>query len=350
MNDRKKFMFILIISVGISLSFGIPFFLSYTMEKSDYNSSVQSISIIAVGDSIGYNIQDEDLSHLGEMIYESDIFIFNLEGIVVDSKVMVLKCEGFPNQSIFTANSSFVEKLKLAPITIGNLANNHIMDCGPEGIKTAKKILLENNILSVGAGQNLEEACEPLFVDVKDLRFAFVSYNFVTTEVSADANKAGSAHIDRCQHDYGKIRSQGIDHIIASIHYGSWSPVVNEGQVNLVNKLFDLGADIVIGHSPHMPQAIMVEDGKIAFFSVGNFILRPDYEMPPLAHTTIFPRIEFYQDRIDVTIYPVKIDNDGIPHFDNSGEIISRIASDSKDFNTFLEIRDNLGYLSISGT
>jgi len=350
MNDRKKFMFILIIPIGISLSFGIPFFLSNTIEKSDFNSSVQSISLSAVGDSIGYNIQDEDLSHLDEMIYDTDIFIFNLEGVVINSKSKVLSCEGYPNQSTFTANSSFVEKLKLAPITIGNLANNHIMDCGSEGIKIVKKILLKNNILPVGAGQNLEEACEPLFVNVKDLRLAFVSYNFVVAEVSADANKAGSAHMDSCQHDYEEIRSQGIDYIIASIHYGSWSPVVKKGQVNLVNKLFDLGVDIVIGHSPHMPQAIMVKDGKIAFFSVGNFILRPDYEMPPLAHTTIFPRIEFYPDRIDVTIYPVKIDNDGIPHFDKSGEIISRIASDSKDFNTVVEIRDNLGYLSISGT
>jgi poly-gamma-glutamate capsule biosynthesis protein CapA/YwtB (metallophosphatase superfamily) len=213
--------------------------------------------------------------------------------------------------------------------------------------------LEEKNILSVGAGQDLEEACEPLLVEHKGLRIAFVSYNLVLEDlVSAQANRAGGANMDACNHDYNGIRSQeGADLIIASIHLGYWSHDANEEQVKVVQYLFDSGVDMVIGHSPHMPQAIAAtKGGNLAFFSLGNFILRPDYTMPPLAHTTIVPKIDIYANNtVNVTIYPVRIDNDGIPHLEekSNNEIISRVAKDSDKFNTSLKIHDNLGLLSV---
>jgi poly-gamma-glutamate capsule biosynthesis protein CapA/YwtB (metallophosphatase superfamily) len=213
------------------------------------------------------------------------------------------------------SNSTFVDYVKLAPITVAYLANNHIFDCGIEGIKETRNVLEEKNILSVGAGQDLREACEPLLVQHKILRIAFVSYNFVLEDlVSAQADRAGGASIDACNHDYSNIRLQkGADDLImASIDLGYWFPDVNEEQFEVVQYLFDSGVDIVIGHSPHMPQAIAAtKGGNLAFFSLGNFILRPDYAMPELAHTTIVPKIDFYTDNtVNVTIYPVRIDND----------------------------------------
>ena len=342
-------IFTFVIPVAIALSIGIPFLLFYATNNSELEHPRESISIIAVGDSIGYNIQSEVLSHLTDFINDTDIFIFNLEGVLLDSN-QVSGCKGFPEvQSILTSSSTFVEYMKLAPLTVANMANNHVLDCGAAGIEGTKRILSDRGILSVGAGQNLNEACEPLLVEVMDRRIAFVSYNFVITEaVSADTAKAGAASLDSCNHDYYRIRSDGADIIIASIHYGIWSGEVNQDQVRLVNKLFDSGVDIVIGHSPHIPQAVMVKDGKLAFFSLGNFIFRPDYTMPPLAHTTIFPRIDLYADRIDVTIYPIIIDDDGIPHIHKGSDIISRIANASEELNTFLDVRNNLGHISVS--
>jgi poly-gamma-glutamate capsule biosynthesis protein CapA/YwtB (metallophosphatase superfamily) len=312
---------------------------------------------MAVGDSIGYNIENENLSNLSSIINNStDIFIFNLEGVLADPSLgdSSIECKGFPShQSTFVSDSTFVDYLKLAPITIANLANNHIFDCGAKGINETKNVLKEKNILSVGAGRNLQQACEPLLVQHEGLRIAFVSYNFMLENlVSAQANRAGGASMDACNHDYNNIRSQkGADLIIASIHLGYWSPNVNEEQFEVVQHLFRSGVNIVIGHSPHMPQAIgATKSGNLAFFSLGNFILRPDYMMPPLAHTTIVPKIDIYADNtVNVTIYPVRIDNDGIPHLEekSNNEIISRIAKDSDKFYTSLKIHDNLGLLTI---
>jgi capsule synthesis protein PGA_cap len=354
---RKSELFLIFICVILLLQF---YHVRSNLAEAT-SSPEEGVSIMAVGDSIGYNIENENLSNLSSIIHNStDIFIFNLEGVLADdaslsnSSSSAVTCEGFPSrQSTFVSNSTFVDYLKLAPITIANLANNHVFDCGAEGVNETKKVLKEKNILSVGAGQDLEEACEPLLVEHKGLRIAFVSYNLVLEDlVSAQANRAGGANMDACNHDYNGIRSQeGADLIIASIHLGYWSHDANEEQVKVVQYLFDSGVDMVIGHSPHMPQAIAAtKGGNLAFFSLGNFILRPDYTMPPLAHTTIVPKIDIYANNtVNVTIYPVRIDNDGIPHLEekSNNEIISRVAKDSDKFNTSLKIHDNLGLLSV---
>jgi poly-gamma-glutamate capsule biosynthesis protein CapA/YwtB (metallophosphatase superfamily) len=315
------------------------------------------LSITAVGDTTGVNIKKENLSsslssNIGNVIKSSDIFIFNLETVLMDFKENVSSCEGFPHeQSVFVSNSSFADYLKLAPITIANLANNHIFECSSEGIKETKRVLTEKGIYSVGAGKNLEEACQPLFINYNGLNLAFVSYNFVLPHlISADTNRSGAARLDTCNHNYNYLKlHKGADIIIASIHLGLWSPDVSNEQVRVVNHLFESGVDIVIGHSPHMPQAIMITKGeKLAFFSLGNFIFRPNYEMPLLAHTTILPKINLYKDnRMDVEVYPVRIDAGGIPYVEeNTKDIISRIAENSKKFGTLIDLRGNVGYIS----
>ena len=163
---------------------------------------------------------------------------------MVDSVKNVKACEGFPSsQSVFVSNSSFVNHLRLAPITVANLANNHIFDCGSEGVKETKRVLAKNSILSLGAGQNLHEACEPLFVQIKGLRLAFVSYNFMNKDlVSADAHHAGAATLDTCYHEYYSLKAKkGVDLMIASIHLGKWSANVTKVQLEIIQYLLDSG-------------------------------------------------------------------------------------------------------------
>jgi hypothetical protein len=316
------------------------------------SSEEDILSIVAVGDSIGYNIDSRKLSNLSQIIKHPDIFIFNLEGVLIESPAKAKECKGFPAyQSNFVSNSSFVRHLKLAPITVANLANNHIYDCGTEGIKETKKILDEQGIHSVGAGQDLQEACEPLSIEFKGKTITFVSYNYMIRDlVSAGMNRSGAADMDLCSHDYNQLKNADI--IIASIHLGYWSANVTQRQVTEVQHLFDAGVDIVIGHSPHIPQAIgTTEAGNLAFFSLGNFILNPDHLMPPVAHTSIVPRINIYthNNTMNLTIYPIDIDNEGIPHLEenNNNSVISRIVKDSDNFYTSINIHNNLGQLSI---
>jgi poly-gamma-glutamate capsule biosynthesis protein CapA/YwtB (metallophosphatase superfamily) len=120
-----------------------------------------------------------------------------------------------------------------------------------------------------------------------------------------------------------------------------------------------------MGHSPHMPQAIgktttitttTKEDWKkgekLAFFSLGNFIHKPNYPVPSDSYTTIVPKLDINTENniMNVKIYPVRIDNDGTPHLEekSNDKIISKIVKDSKEkFNTSINIYDNVGHLSV---
>lgn len=168
--------------------------------------------------------------------------------------------------------------------------------------------------------------------------------------VSAGINHSGAADMDLCSYDFTQLKDADI--IIASIHLGYWSANESPRQVTEIQRLFDAGVDIVIGHSPHIPQAIATtEAGNLAFFSLGNFILNPDHLMPPLAHTSIVPRLDIYthNNTMNLTIYPINIDNEGIPHLEENSNngIISRIVKDSDNFYTSINIHDNLGQLSV---
>jgi len=313
-------------------------------------SPLEPITISAVGDSIGYKIRMEDLENLTEMTGKPDVFVFNLEGVLRRPGDLPLKCEGFPSvQSVLTSDQSFARYMKLAPVTIANMANNHVLECGAPGIEQTKNILSQNGILSVGAGLNLSEACKPLRVQVKGWCIVFVSYDFVLTQlVSATSNGAGAATLAGCQQNLLKIKSDNVDLLVVSIHYGTWSSEVTQDQMDLVIRLLDAGTDLVIGHSPHIPQAVMAKNGKLAFFSLGNFIFRPDYRMPPSAYMSVVPRITFSRDRVYVSIHPVIIDYNGIPSPDHSNTTIRKIAQASQAFDTILEITGNTGQLSIA--
>jgi hypothetical protein len=122
---------------------------------------------------------------------------------------------------------------------------------------------------------------------------------------------------------------------------------VTEDQADLVARLLHAGADLVIGHSPHIAQAVEAMDGRLALFSLGNFIFRPDYRMPSLAYTSIVTQITFKKNVVYARILPILIDYNGIPSHDHGNETIRRIAQASQAFNTTLDITENVGQLSI---
>lgn len=121
-NYRKSELFLIFICVILLLQF-----YHVKSNPAEATSSPEKIvSIMAADDSIGYNIANENLSNLSSIIHNStDIFIFNLEGILADnasldnSSSSAVICEGFPSrQSTFVSNSTFVDYLKLVPITM----------------------------------------------------------------------------------------------------------------------------------------------------------------------------------------------------------------------------------------
>lgn len=201
---------------------------------------------------------------------EADFSIFNLESpFLRDSNYNV------PTGSFaFKANPLSVQTLNLLGADVVSLANNHMLNAGTTGISDTLDVLSENNILSVGAGLNEEQARKPAIIEKNGWKLAFLSYAYPNDHSVATKKQAGIATMDieNLREDIEALKGK-VDLIIILMHAGiEYVSVPQKNQVNFAHQAIDFGADLVVGHHPHWPQTWEIYNDKAIFYSLGNFI------------------------------------------------------------------------------
>lgn len=174
----------------------------------------------------------------------------------------------------FKTNPEAVMALKNAGFTSLSLANNHILDFGEEGLKQTLEILDRNQITHSGAGFDLFSARTAGINYIKGLRIASLSYSLTyPKEFFAGAERGGTApgRTSFFTADIAEAK-KSADCLIVSFHWGE------EGldkpkpyQIAAAHKAIDAGADIVIGHHPHVLQGVEHYGNGVIFYSLGNF-------------------------------------------------------------------------------
>ncbi|CAN5641851.1 hypothetical protein BH23PAT1_BH23PAT1_3820 [soil metagenome] len=182
---------------------------------------------------------------------------------------------GYPT---FNAPMAFSRNLSEVGCNLINLANNHINDKGQPGINQTLDVWDGLDTLAVaGANRNAEEQSKVRYFEVKGVKFAFAAY----AEYSNNRNVS----------DYGLnllneslVRSQlneakeQADIVIVSAHWGTeFSTSANDFQRRWAKTFADLGADIVIGHGPHViqPAEKLPKAGggeTLVWYSIGNML------------------------------------------------------------------------------
>jgi poly-gamma-glutamate synthesis protein (capsule biosynthesis protein) len=182
-----------------------------------------------------------------------------------------------PKQYNFRALPAYTQVLKNGGIDIVTLANNHIYDFAEQGIFDTMHFLDEAGIHFVGAGSNIAEARRPVIIPVNGLRLAFLGY-YGTRKHSdshpATPDSAGTAmrKLTFIREDIGKIRDS-VDFISVNLHWGYEKEHYPEpSQVRFAHRIIDYGADLVVGHHPHVLQGVERYRGKTIAYSLGNFI------------------------------------------------------------------------------
>lgn len=163
--------------------------------------------------------------------------------------------------------------LEFAGFDVLNLANNHIMDWGVDGLRETLTRLDDVKIRTIGAGDNLEMARQPALFTSHSLRVGLLGYG-VRGPWNATKSSPGTAPIDRKSIllDIRDLRSC-VDLVVISLHTGILSHYPNPEDRNLAHDLIDHGADLILGHGPHVIQGIEIYQGKAIYFSLGNFMI-----------------------------------------------------------------------------
>ncbi len=208
-------------------------------------------------------------SRITPSLHLYDVLFGNVEGTISDRGVNV--------GSIYSFRMATASAFALADagFDVVSVANNHSGDWSVAGMVDTWKYLHEAGIKTVGAGFNANEAYEPVILEKKGIKIAYVAFSeFGKGYMNAKESSPGIAIIsDEMVKESVRRAKEMADIVVASFHFGDeYEPEPNAFQKRIARLAIDSGADIVAGHHPHVKQPIEWYKGKVIAYSLGNFI------------------------------------------------------------------------------
>lgn len=199
---------------------------------------------------------------------EADLAMVNLENPLTDS--------GRPRpgkQFNFKAAPEAIQVLTAGGVDIVNLANNHTMDYEEPGLVETLETLDKVGIRHLGAGRDIKEARRPEIIEVKGQRIAYLGYYDSDLHAAGDGIAGTNPRRnDRIAEDIRALRNQ-VDWIIVNFHWGlELADYPGDWQIDLARFTIDQGADLVVGHHPHVLQGAEIYKDRPIIYSLGNFI------------------------------------------------------------------------------
>ena len=185
--------------------------------------------------------------------------------------------------NMFRGDPAVAEVLAEAGFDVISLANNHIFDYGEVAFFDTIACLQEKGIVPIGVGENINEARTPKSVRVNGTTVAFLAYTqigpgFTYTRVpqhwaaTVELPGVAEARADYIRMDVKRAKTEA-DLVIVSFHWGNeYVHYPTEHQKAWGRTALAAGADLVIGHHPHVLQGIEFGEKGVIAYSLGNFV------------------------------------------------------------------------------
>lgn len=183
---------------------------------------------------------------------------------------------GYP---VFNAPTQFSKDMAKLGCNVINTGSNHVNDLSQDVISASVEAWdgLPDILAVAGANISSADMQKVHYFEVKGVKFAFVSYTTYTNKPSPNGFSVTMYSDELAEKQLSEARGKA-DVVIASLRWGTeYSPEVNATQSNLAPKLANYGADVILGHGPHVLEPtdeIMLDDGRKAYvwYSLGNFL------------------------------------------------------------------------------
>lgn len=186
--------------------------------------------------------------NVSDVLRSADIVFSNLESPIIDN------CPYVNSGFKFCSDPKMIEGLKYTGIDVVNLANNHMLNYGKEGLDKTKKYLELNGIKWVGDG-NL------IVIEKNKTKFGFLGFDFLDHRARDE--------------DFNLVRDskRRVDILIVGVHWGEeYKSKASQSQKLIARQLSEAGADFLVGHHPHSIQDIEMVGGTKVYYSLGNFV------------------------------------------------------------------------------
>jgi len=238
------------------------------------------LTVAAGGDVLGdRGVGDYIDKHGGESVFEfvkpylapADVAFVNLEGPISD--------KGSPaagKKFTFESRTALTTGLVWAGVDVVSLANNHSVDYGSKALLDCIARLDEAGVAHPGAGADSTAAAAPALLDTPAGTVAVLAASEITQYFAATARQPGtnvtSSPNSRLVADVAAAAKEA-DFVIVSLHWGTEYDATADGdQQNLAHKLVDAGADLILGHHPHVIQGLEIYKDRLIVYSLGDFV------------------------------------------------------------------------------
>jgi poly-gamma-glutamate capsule biosynthesis protein CapA/YwtB (metallophosphatase superfamily) len=198
----------------------------------------------------------------------------NLEGAISDTGTRQATKE-----YTFRSRPTLLDGLVSAGIDVVSLANNHSLDYRWAALKDCIARLDAAGIKHAGAGASLDEAAAPAILDTPAGKVAVIAASQITSSFAASSSRAGTYYVSTGAARNAKLiakvteAASQADFVIVSLHWGvEYNKLANTQQVGLAHALIDAGADLILGHHPHVIQAMEVYKDRLIVYSLGDFV------------------------------------------------------------------------------
>jgi poly-gamma-glutamate synthesis protein (capsule biosynthesis protein) len=199
---------------------------------------------------------------------DSDMRIVNLECPLVDNGRPVFK-----SGAVFKGLSGHISGLTRIPFEVATLGNNHVFDYGTEAFVKTRDLLHQNNIKTVGAGMSLEEAAAPLIIGSRGVTIGIVNFSEGEDLTAAGENPGVFGwEVDDVVERIQTVK-KSVNTVIVICHAGvEYIPYPPPYLAAAFQRIADAGADLIIGHHPHVPQGVQIRNHVPICYSLGNFV------------------------------------------------------------------------------
>ena len=246
-----------------------------------------------------FNAYDEANGHdyffknVKSILEEDDVTFANLEGTFTTSN------DRQDKQYAFKGDPDYTEILTDGSVEVVTLANNHSGDYGEQGLADTETALEEAGI----------DYCIGDTITVKEVNGVKIAFIGIFVNYGTDDSE------NQLRSDIENAKKQGAELIITAFHWGSEKATQpDETQQSLAHIAIDCGADLVVGHHPHVLQGIEKYNGKYIAYSLGNFCFGGNSN-PSDMDTMIFRQTftisgDGVAEDDDVTVIPCSISSD----------------------------------------
>lgn len=240
-------------------------------------------------------------SNVVDLLAQDDLTIANLETTLSTEKKQAEKYD-YGNNYWFNGKPEYANILKAGSVEIANLANNHSYDYGQKGYDATKSALEETGIEYFGY-------TKALYKEIKGIKIGMAGFNQLGEyEQGLDMDVFKQEVVDMTK----KLREEN-DLVIANFHWGKEYQYQSDAlQKELAYLAIDSGADLVIGHHPHVLQPIEKYKGRYIAYSLGNFCFggnkKPkDYDTAIFQQTFVFDSDNILQPIEEPNIIPCSV-------------------------------------------